>query len=56
MVTLQSADSALKSFYLNAITDALNMKTNPLMAKIQQTTANVVGKEVKKTVKLGVSG
>lgn len=56
MVTLQSADNALKSFYLNAITDALNMKTNPLMAKIQQTTANVVGKEVKKTVKLGVSG
>ena len=56
MVTLQSADSALKSFYLNAITDALNMKTNPLLAKIQQTTANVVGKEVKKTVKIGMSG
>ena len=56
MVTLQSADSALKSFYLNAITDALNMKTNPLLARIQQTTANVVGKEVKKAVRLGVSG
>ena len=56
MVTLQSADSALKSFYLNAITDALNMKTNPLLARIQQTTANVVGKEVKKTVRTGVSG
>ena len=56
MVTLQSADSALKSFYLNAITDALNMKTNPLLAKIQQTTANVVGKEVKKAVRTGMSG
>ena len=56
MVTLQSADSALKSFYLNAITDALNMKTNPLLARIQQTTANVVGKEVKKAVRIGVSG
>ncbi|MBO5736420.1 MAG: phage major capsid protein [Clostridia bacterium] len=56
MVTLQSADSALKSFYLNAITDALNMKTNPLLAKIQQTTANVVGKEVKKAIRIGVSG
>ena len=56
MVTLQSADSALKSFYLNAITDALNMKTNPLLARIQQTTANVVGKEVKKTIRVGVSG
>ena len=56
MVTLQSADSALKSFYLNAITDALNMKTNPLLAKIQQTTANVVGKEVKKAVRFGMSG
>ena len=56
MVTLQTADNALKSFYLNAVTDALNMKVNPLLARIKQTTANVVGKEVKKTVRVGISG
>ena len=56
MVTIQTADSVLKSYYLDAVKDALNMKTNPLMAMIQQTTANVVGKDIKKTIKIGISG
>lgn len=56
MVTLQTADNALKSYYLNAVTDALNLKTNPLLARLQQTSANVVGKEVKKAVRVGFSG
>ncbi len=56
MVTLETADNALKSFYLDAITDSLNMKINPLLAKIQRTSANVVGKDVRKAVRLGVSG
>ena len=56
MVTLQTADNALKSFYLDAITDALNMKANPLLAKLERTSANVVGKDVKKMVKAGVNG
>lgn len=56
MVTLQTADSALKSFYLDAVTDALNMKANPLLAKIQRTSANVVGKDVRKVVRLGLNG
>ena len=56
MVTLETADNALKSFYLDAISDSLNMKINPLLAKIQRTSANVVGKDVRKAVRLGVSG
>ena len=56
MITLQSADNALKSFYLNAVTEALNVKVNPLMARFQQTSANVVGKDVKKAVRVGFSG
>lgn len=56
MVTLQTADNALKSFYLDAMTDALNLKINPLLAQIQRTTANVVGKDVRKTVRVGVNG
>ena len=56
MVTLQTADNALKSFYLDAVTDSLNMKINPLLAKIKRTNANVVGKDVRKTVRLGING
>ncbi len=56
MVTLQTADNVLKSFYLDAVKDSLDMKINPLLAKIQRTSANVVGKDVKKAVRVGVSG
>ncbi len=56
MVTLQTADNALKSFYLDAITDALNLKVNPFLAKIERTSTNVVGKDVRKTVRLGLNG
>ncbi len=56
MVTLQTADNALKSFYLDAVTDALNTKVNPLLAKIQRTSANVVGKDVRKVIRLGLNG
>lgn len=56
MITLETADNALKSFYLDAVTESLNLKTNPLLAQIQQSTADVVGKDVKKLVKYGVSG
>ncbi len=56
MVTLQTADNALKSFYLDAVSDSLNMKINPLLAQIKRTDANVVGKDVRKAVRLGING
>ncbi len=56
MVTLQTADNALKSFYLDAVTDSLNTKVNPLLAQIKQTTADVVGKDVKRLVRYGLNG
>lgn len=56
MITIETADNALKSFYLDAVTEALNLKVNPLLAKIGQSTADVVGKDVRKLVKVGVSG
>ncbi len=56
MVTIQTADNALKSFYLDAVTDALDMKVNPLLARIQRTTTDVVGKDIKKLVKVGFNG
>lgn len=56
MITIETADNALKSFYLDAVTEALDLKANPLLARIQRSTADVVGKDVRKLVKYGVNG
>ena len=56
MVTVTNADSALKSFYLDAVKEALDFKTNPLLAQFQRTTANVVGKDVRRSVRYGLNG
>ena len=56
MITLSNADNALKSFYLDAVTESLDFKANPLLAKIGRSTADVVGKDVKKLVKFGING
>ena len=56
MITLNSADSALKTFYLDAMTESLNMKVNPFLAKIERTSNYVTGKEVHKAVRVGVNG
>lgn len=55
MVTLNSADSVLKSFYLDAISESLNLKANPFLAQIERTSADVVGKDVKKVMRLGMN-
>ena len=56
MVTLNSADNVLKSYYLDAISETLNMKVSPVLAKIERTSENVVGKEVRKALRVGVHG
>ena len=56
MVTIQTADNALKSYYLDAVSEALDMKTNPLFAQIKKSTADVLGKDVRKLVRYGVNG
>lgn len=53
MVTLNNADSVLKSFYLDAVSEALNSKLNPFLAKIEKTSANVTGKDVRKVISCG---
>ena len=53
MVTLSSADNALKSFYLDAITETLNMKINPFLAMVEKTSENVTGKDVRKVLTSG---
>ena len=56
MVTMTSADSALKNYYLGVVAQQLNAEVNPLLAKIRQTTADVWGKEVRRLAQYGVNG
>ncbi len=56
MVTLQNAENALKTVYLGTVTDLLNTRVNPLLAKIEQTSADVWGKEIRTAAKFGING
>lgn len=56
MVTLASADNALKTLYLGVVADQLNTSVNPLFSKIQQTTSDVWGKEIRKLAPFGING
>lgn len=56
MVTLQTADNALKEVYLGVVSDQLNTSINPLLARINQTTSDVWGKEIRKMAPYGING
>jgi len=56
MVSLKTADKALKSVYLGVISDQLNTSCNPLLTKIEQTSSDVWGKEIIKLVSYGLNG
>lgn len=56
MVTLQTAENALKTLYLGVVSDQLNINTNPLFSKIEQTTSDVWGKEIVKLAPYGLNG
>ena len=56
MVTTQTADNVLKSYYLPAITDQLDKSVNPFLAQIKKTTSDVWGRDVRKVVRIGING
>ncbi len=56
MVTLSTADNALKQVYLGVVSNQLNTNINPLLARINQTTADVWGKEIRKLAPYGING
>lgn len=56
MVTTQTADNVLKSYYLDAVSDQLDKTANPLLAAIRKTTADVWGRDVRKSVRVGLNG
>ena len=56
MVTLQSAENALKTLYLGVVSNQLNTNVNPLLAAIEQTASDVWGKEIRKLAPYGING
>lgn len=56
MISLSTADNALKNVYLEVITDQLKNAVDPFFAKIEQTTQSVAGNEIKKMIPLGING
>lgn len=56
MVTMNSADKALKSLYLGVVTEQLNTGINPFLAKISKSTSDVWGKEIRKVAQYGING
>lgn len=56
MIDLTTASAALKNLYLGVLTEQLNTKINPLLSRIEQTSYDVYGKEVKKIVTDGING
>ena len=56
MVTLQSAENALKTVYLGVVSNQLNINANPLLGAIAQTTSDVWGNEIRKVAPFGLNG
>ena len=56
MVTLKTADNALREVYLGVVSNQLNTTINPLLARINQTSSDVWGKEIRKTAPYGING
>ena len=56
MVTLTTANNALKEVYLGVLSNQLNTTINPLLARINQTSSDVWGKEIRKVAPYGING
>ncbi len=56
MINFETAENALKTVYLGVVSNQLNINANPLLGKIEQSTKDVWGKEVRKMAPFGISG
>lgn len=56
MVSITSADNALKSVYLGVVANQLNINANPLLSQIRRTSKDVWGKEIIKLAPFGING
>ncbi len=46
----------MKSYYLSAVTEQLNKSANPFLARVMQSTSDVLGKDIRKTLSYGING
>ena len=53
MITIETAESALKNIYLESVVNEINMKTNPFLTMVQKNTKAVTGKDAKARVRYG---
>lgn len=56
MITLSSAENALKEVYLGVLANQINMKTHPLFGEIKRSSRNIIGKEVRFAAPAGING
>ena len=56
MITLTTAQNALKTVYLDAISAQLNTQIDPIFNTIKQTSSDIYGKNIVKLVPYGLNG
>ena len=56
MISLTTADNALKNVYLDVINNQLNNELDPFYSKIEKTSNDIAGNTIKKMVTLGING
>lgn len=56
MITTNTADAALKSFYLDVLRNQLNTNTNPFYNKIVTTSKNIIGHKVVRLAPYALNG
>ena len=56
MITLNTAENALKNVYLGVVANQLNVNANPLLARIKHSSKDVWGKQVIKLAPFGING
>lgn len=56
MVTISSAESALKNIYLETVINDINTKTNPFLTMIQKNAKTANGKEARADIRYGNEG
>lgn len=56
MITLDTAENALKGVYLDVLAEQIKISTNPLYSMIKHTSKDIFGKEVVKAAPFGLSG
>jgi hypothetical protein len=56
MITIESAESALRNIYLDVVVNNINTKTNPFLTMIGKNTKDIAGREIKCNIRYGDNG